>query len=282
MLVVSSVQLLVMKTIIVPTDFSPAAINAMNYAADMAIAIKASVLLFHVYSVPVSMTDVPVMLVSVEELEKSARSQIDELKQKLEHVVSGQVPITSETRLGDTIDELEALCERVQPFAVVMGARGTTGLDALFGSTTLAAVRRLKWPVVSVPTGKEYGTGIQKIGLACDFKEVESTPAGTIKDVTENFKARLHVLNVDQNHKNESPKQSELLQSMLESTNPYYEFIDHESVEEGISEFAEKNNLDLLIVIPKKHNLWERLFGKSATKQLVFHSHIPVMCIHES
>jgi nucleotide-binding universal stress UspA family protein len=68
MLVEEIAYLLVMKTIIIPTDFSPAAINAMNYAADMAIAINASLLLFHVYSVPISMTDVPVMLVSVEEL----------------------------------------------------------------------------------------------------------------------------------------------------------------------------------------------------------------------
>ncbi|HEX2630550.1 MAG TPA: universal stress protein [Chitinophagaceae bacterium] len=272
-----------MKTIIIPTDFSPSAINAMNYAADMAIAINASVLLFHVYSVPISMTDVPVMLVSVDELGKSARLQMEELTQKLEHVVSGKVPVSYETKLGDTIDELEALCERVQPFAVVMGARGMTGLDALLGSTTLAAVRRIKWPVVCVPIGKEYGAGIHKIGLACDFKDVETTPAGTIKDVTENFSAALHVLNVDRKHENDNGnKETQLLQSMLESSKPVYDFIDHENVEEGISEFAEKNNLDLLIVIPKKHNFWERLFNKSSTKQLVSHSHIPVMCIHEN
>lgn len=273
-----------MKTIIIPTDFSPSAINAMNYAADMAIAINASILLFHVYSVPISMTDVPVMLVSVEDLEKNARFQMEELKQNLEHLISGKVPVSYETRLGDTVDELESLCERVQPFAVVMGARGATGLDALLGSTTLAAVRRLKWPVICVPTGKEYGTGIHKIGLACDFKDVETTPAGTIKDVTENFHADLHVLNVDHKHENDngnSNKETQLLQSMLESAKPVYDFIDHENVEEGISEFAEKNNLDLLIVIPKKHNFWERLFNKSSTKQLVSHSHIPVMCIHE-
>jgi len=34
-----------MKTIIIPTDFSPVATNAMNYGIDMAKAIHASVLL---------------------------------------------------------------------------------------------------------------------------------------------------------------------------------------------------------------------------------------------
>ena len=61
-----------MKTIIVPTDFSPIATNAMNFAADMAANINASLMLLHVYQVPVSMTDVPIVLVSAEELRTAA------------------------------------------------------------------------------------------------------------------------------------------------------------------------------------------------------------------
>ena len=55
-----------MKTIIVPTDFSPIATNAMNFAADMAVNINASLMLLHVYQVPVSMPDVPVVLMDGE------------------------------------------------------------------------------------------------------------------------------------------------------------------------------------------------------------------------
>src|SRR5688572_24715542 len=96
-----------MKTIIIPTDFSPAATNAMNYALDMAIATGSRVLLFHVYSVPISMTEVPVMLISVEDLEKNADNQIQALKKNVEHILPGKVQVDTETKLGDTIDELE-------------------------------------------------------------------------------------------------------------------------------------------------------------------------------
>ena len=72
-----------MKTIIVPTDFSPVATNAMNFAADMAENINASVTLLHVYQVPVSMTDVPVVLVSSDELRKSSEEKLEILKQEL-------------------------------------------------------------------------------------------------------------------------------------------------------------------------------------------------------
>ena len=272
-----------MKTIIIPTDFSPAATNAMNYALDMALAINAGVLLFHVYSVPISMTEVPVMLVSVEELEKNAQAQIATVKKNVEHITSGKVKVETQTKLGDTIDELEILCNQVQPFAVVMGAHNSAGINALFGSTTLSSIKRLHWPVVIVPPGKEYGKGIKKIGFACDFRHVvETTPAGAIKSVVNQFNAELHVLNVTNPAKESSkPAEFTLLQTMLQEVNPVYDFIQHNDMEEGINEFAETNNLDLIITIPKKHKLLEGLFRKSSTKQLLMHSHIPIMCIHE-
>ena len=48
-----------MKTIILATDFSSAASNAANYAADMAVALKADLLLLNVPILPVMYGDVP-------------------------------------------------------------------------------------------------------------------------------------------------------------------------------------------------------------------------------
>ncbi len=275
-----------MKTIIVPTDFSPVATNAMNFAADMALNIQASVLLLHVYKVPVSFSEVPVVLASMDDWKKSSEEKLENLKQSLTHITSGKLKIYTEARLGDVVDELEDLCKHVQPFAVVMGTRGASGIERiLFGSTTLTAIRHLKWPVIVVPPGKEFGKGIKKIGFACDFREVvETTPIHFIKQMVKEFNAELHVLNVDFENKQfkpETPEQSLLLHTMLEDANPNYHFINHIDIEDGINEFAETNNLDLLIAIPKKHKLLEGLFNKSSTKQLVAQAHVPVMCVHE-
>ncbi|MBI5856310.1 MAG: universal stress protein [Sphingobacteriales bacterium] len=275
-----------MKTIIVPTDFSPVSLNAVNFAADMAIAIDASILLFHVYNIPVSYSDVPVVLVSVEEMKKSSEAQLEDLKQKILHVTSGKIKVYAESKMGNTVDELEELCKRIQPFAVVMGAKGKTGLEkVVFGSTTLTAIRHITWPVICVPPGREYGKGIKKIGFACDFRQVvETTPVQFIRQMVNEFKAELHILNVDYKEKHfrpETPEQSFLLHNMLEDLKPQYHFINHQDIEDGINEFAETNNLDLVIAIPKKHKLLDGIFKHSSTKDLVFHSHVPVMCVHE-
>ena len=275
-----------MKTIIVPTDFSPVATNAMNFAVDMALNINASVLLLHVFQVPVSMTDVPVVLISGDELKKSSEEKLESLKQSIRHITSGKLKVYTEAKIGDVVDELEDLCKLIQPFAVVMGTKGASGIERmLFGSITLTTIRHLKWPVIVVPPGKEYGKGIKKIGFACDFKQVvETTPVQFIKQMVKEFNAELHVLNVDYENKHfkpETPEQSVLLHTLLEDINPNYHFINNADIENGINEFAETNNLDLMITIPKKHKLLEGLFKPSSTKQLITHTHVPVMCVHE-
>lgn len=275
-----------MKTIIIPTDFSPVATNALHYAIDMASVTGSSLLLLHVYQVPISYTDVPIVLVSVEELQKAAEEKIAELKKEVVHITSGSLKVYTETRLGNVVDELETLCNKIKPFAVVMGTKGATGLErVLFGSNTLTAIRHLSWPVICVPPGKTFGAGIKKIGFACDFRDVvKSTPTNFIKEFVKEFKSELHVLNVDHSNKHftpDTPEQSALLHTMLEEAKPQYHFIEHKDIEDGVNEFAEKNNLDLIITIPKKHKLLEGIFKPSSTKQMVYQSHVPVMCIHE-
>lgn len=274
-----------MRTIIIPTDFSPVATNAMNYGVDMAKEIGASIILFHGYQVPVSMTEVPVLLVSVDELKKNAEDKLQALKEKVEHITSGKVKVYTEARLGNTVDELEEYCNHIKPFAVVMGSKGSSGLErVIFGSTTLTAIRHLSWPVIAIPPGTEYHS-IKKVGFACDFRHVvENTPVNLIRDLVKTFNAELHVLNVDHKDKRfneDTPQESLMLHTMLEDLNPNYHFIDHIDVEDGINQFAEQNNLDLVIAIPKKHKLLDGLFHKSSSKQLIFESHVPVMCIHE-
>jgi nucleotide-binding universal stress UspA family protein len=274
-----------MKTIVVPTDFSAISNNAMFYAADMAKEINASLLLFHAYQVPVSMTDVPIVLVSVEELQKNAEAKMADAKKLLEQKNISDLKIYTETKLGDAIDELENLCQKIKPFAVVMGTKGATGVErVLFGSTALTAIKHLTWPVIVVPPNKKF-KGIKKAGFACDFREVvETTPTKSIKDFVKEFNAELHVLNVDFQNKHfkaDTPEQSGLLHEELRDLNPKYDFIEYEKVEEGINKFADDNDLDLVITIPKKHKLLDSLFKKSHTRELVFHSHVPILCVHE-
>lgn len=274
-----------MKTIIVPTDFSEEAKTATTYALQMAKELQASVTFLHVYEIPVAVTDTPLMLVSVEDLQVSAEAKLDKLKEELEKTAGKGVGIITVAKLGNIIDEIDVLATALKPLCIIMSTSDQPSLErSIFGSSTLTAVRELSWPVIAVPAGKVFGNGVKKIVFASDYKEVlETTPFDKIKEFVRLFGAELHVLNVDHKNKqyeSDTPLQSEHLYSELEEINPQYHFVDHSDIEKGIDEFSQANNVDLIIAIPKKHKLLQGLFQKSSVKQLVFHAHIPVMCIH--
>ncbi len=276
-----------MKTILVPTDFSPGSRNAAQYAVDMASAINASIILFHVYTIPVAFSgEVPLVLVSVDDLRKNSEASLEDLKKDMLHYSNGKASVSTETVMGDTIDEIKKICSRVQPFAVVMGTKGTTGLARIiFGSTVLAAIRQLEWPVLCVPPEKKFGQGIKQIGFACDLKDVSSTtPASLIGTITTAFGAALHIVNVDYKDKHftaATPAESSKLHEMFQELNPFYHYLDNPDVAEGLLQFARTWQLDLIIAIPKKHKFLEGMLKQSSTKQLIALSQVPILCVHE-
>jgi len=186
--------------------------------------------------------------------------------------------------MGSLVDELKTLSAEKKPFAIVMGTKGAGFVQRLLvGSSTLSVLRNITFPVLVVPPDASFRS-IRHIGFACDFQKIqETTPVSLIKEWVATFQADLRVLNVDSNKANvrDTAQQSVLLYTLLQDMHPQYSYIDSPEVEAGISSFAEDNQIDLLIVIPRKHRLLETLFQKSHTKDLIFHSQIPILSVHE-
>lgn len=274
-----------MKTLIVPVDFSPAATNAANYALDFAHVISAGITLMYVYQVPAAVSEAPVAAATINEVINDAEKKILELKDELIRKSGGKLKVYAEIKEGFITTQIEAYCKTVKPYAVVMGSNGENGIERiLFGSNTLSAIQNLSWPLIIVPQGATFKS-IHKVGLACDLKNVAAAVhAESIKRLLADFKSELHILHV-------SPEQNkitdtaiagaELIRDMFIDVNPQFHFLNGINIEAAINEFAEKNNLDMLIVIPKKHGLIEAIFHRSETKHIKLRTHLPLLSIHE-
>lgn len=274
-----------MKLIVVPTDFSPLADNALKYGMDLASAMGSSLMIVHVYQIPISYSEVPLITISLEEIKKASEERLAELKHNIETITAGKLVVYTESRLGDVADEVEKIAKTLQPFSIVMGSRGVTGAGRFFlGSNTLAVMNKTATPVIVVPPGGKFSP-YKKIGLTTDFKEVvDKTPVVPIRALVNFFNAELHVLHVDYKQRNftpDTPEQTLNIDMLLSGMNPTYDFIENKSVNEGINDFAEKNNIDIIITLPQKHSFLESLFEKSVTRELLHHTHIPVMCINK-
>jgi nucleotide-binding universal stress UspA family protein len=68
---------------------------------------------------------------------------------------------------------------------------------------------------------------------------------------------------------------------MLAGYNPEFSFIRMYGFVESINLFAEDNQADLIITVPRRHSFLSSLFKTSHTRKLAYHSHIPILAVHE-
>jgi nucleotide-binding universal stress UspA family protein len=272
-----------MKPIVVATDFSPASLNAAIYSAEMALSIGAELWLLHVYEYPVSYSEIP-LAVDPAKMQEDADLEMESFKERLLFKMKDKPTVFTETRMGTLYPELKEFCERVNPYAVVMGTKSASPAEHfLFRSNTAYAMKHLPWPLLAVPENCSY-SAIKKIGLACDFaKIVHSVPIDEIKSLVSQFKAELHVINTGRKDvfNPEIVFESGLLEKLLEPVKPVYHFISGENTDDGILRFAEENDINLLVILPKRHGLLERIFQKNHTKEFVLHTHVPLVALHQ-
>jgi nucleotide-binding universal stress UspA family protein len=278
-----------MKTILVPTDYSDTSKNAARYAIALSRQLNVtSLILYNAYQQPIT-TDPAMNAVefyNIEDFrkisEEGMKNFVDDLQLESESGIEFQT-ISEFNVLSNGIEELCKNNPSVD--LIVMGITGGGKLEeVLIGSNTIHVAKHTKVPLIIVPADAVYKP-VKQIALATDFKQVvESTPVEPIKEILDATQAKLHVLHIDHNKKEfteNTPFESLMLDTLLEGYNPEYHFIDNADFTEGMNEFVRQNDIDLIVTIPKKHGLFEGLFKRSHTKMLAYHTHVPLMVIHE-
>ena len=278
-------NLTTMKKIIAPVDFSDTAANAAIFAGNLAEFYGAELWLYHSYEMVVPVTEYGYSYISIGEMQQAAEHELEEFKKRVQTALRRNINIVIKAENATLTDGLEALCDELKPELVVMGLSGKNALTRLVvGSNTIRTIHNLTYPVLVVPPKATF-IPVRKIGFACDYKKViETTPVHLLKKIVHDFNAELHVLNVEYSN---APvpvtkvEESMYISELLSELKPSYQTILSADITNGINWFSSKEKIDLIVVIPKKHNLIEKMFSRSQTKELLYHTHVPVLCVHE-
>ncbi len=271
-----------MKKIIVATDFSPAALNAATYAVEMAENTDAEILLFNVFEVIANYGEIIIDL-NVNDLKSVSEKDMTDFKSKLLLNTGYMGKITSLVRLGVFKDELENICNAEKPYFVVIGCQGKNAAERIiFGGHAISTIKgSSSWPLIAVPINAVYKS-IKNIGLSYDFKEdLKMHVVEEIKLLVQDFKATIHILNAarEDEFNTEFVHLSRKIEEHFAPLEVKYHFFGTNNIDDNVIEFADKNEIDLLIVLPKHRSFLDRLLHKSLSKQMVLHSHIPVMAL---
>ncbi len=272
-----------MKTILIPVDFSATAKNSALYAAGLAKSVRASkIVLFNAYSVPLA-TEMSWAVLQTEELKNASEEGLEEFAAMLRPVCGDDIVIEQRPEFGFLAESIDAVCNEVKADLIIMGITGGGKLEeVLIGSNTTHVINHTSVPVLIVPPDAKWKP-VEKIGWACDYKEVlKTTPAQAIMKMINIFGAKLAIVHNNQDPKAFDPElfhNNVLVSELFHSLEPEFVMVSNDHLSDAINEFTDKYKVDMLLAIPKKQSWLDSIFHRSHTKQLAFHSHVPLLCI---
>lgn len=267
-----------MQNILVATDFSDNAKNAVSYAAQLAKKLNARLTLLHAYMLPTPVSEVPNLLLNAEEIqrdnERTAKDVVDD--------IAGRYGISADyiVRLGFPSDEIDSIIEDQPIDLVVMGMRGKGALEKMMGSTTTATIKKINKPTLVVPEQAAY-SDIKQAVYATDFSyDVDFNVYSPLLQLLQAFEATLHIVHVQ--------KKADAETADIAKLDPAFKAVPHEfhivtdsEVKHGIESYLQENRTDLLVMITHGHSFLERLFGKSHTKAMVYDTAVPLLVLQD-
>jgi len=271
-----------MKTILFPTDFSENSNHAFRYAKTMARAKKAKLILLYVYNLPLV---APInAFTSREHTLGLIDHNLREAAQEHMKIYTDELDLMDDEyevviRDGYVADEIVNFCNREEINLIVMGTKGKSNhRDFLMGSTTAKVTQRTSIPLLAIPESAAI-KAFSKIVFATDLiynsdNELnKSIEFAQINDATLTF---LH-LNIKGG---EHPKEVQKLRDFIQQHS--YKKLDLvvsdcKNVIDGLTAFLKDRDTDLLALSNHTKSLYEKLFHKSVTREMVLHSHIPLL-----
>lgn len=263
-----------MKKILVPTDFSTYAQNALNYAIELAKEMNAAIHLLHTYVVHSSAD----MLISIE---RYIREDTEKMMQDHIKWIDKEWPehpkIVSKIIKGNSIPVIAGVSNDYD--LVVMGTQGASKFKDIFlGSTTSGVCKATETPVLAIPENSIYRP-VKTIVLAVDDYEVTDrkvlAPLVTLAKVHD---AKVKVFHTDLGEADMGV--DPIVGMYLKGLNYSFHYAPSAGkINESIDNFIEENQADMLCMIGRKRARINEVFHRSVTKREVFHTQIPLLIL---
>ena len=277
-----------MKRIILPTDFSENAMNAIRYALRLFENESCTFYLLNTftpaaYHVPTVQLNNYSALQLEQIVSKRSKMQLDQVLDQVQKEFHNPKHIFVTLAAYNLLaSEIVNLSETHDIDLVVMGTTGATGAKEVFmGTQTMHTIKKVKCPVIAVPANFTFETP-KEILLTTDFKfDVKNRYLPLLKEISENHVARVNILNAyygdPLNELQEANKN--YLDAYFKSTAHLFHSAEGVGLVEAVEAFQIKHKVNFLVMIHNRHTFFENLLFKPVINQIVYHTHVPFMVI---
>jgi nucleotide-binding universal stress UspA family protein len=276
-----------MKTILVPFDFSAEAHHAFEFAKALASKTGNHLKLLHVIELPapqsintfgeVGMQQHDINHLYTVEIAKKRKEQLEAIE---ELVKDEGFKFTTKIVYGNPFAGIAQEIAEIKADLVVIGSKGSSGVEeVLIGSNTEKVVRLSKCPVITIKN-KVLPSQISKIVFASDFENESSELAQKLNQLKEVVDADLHLVKINTPSLFENSRRSlEKMKTFAEKFGiqaTSLQIYNSSSEEEGIIEFADDINADMIAMATHGRTGFMHLLSGSIAEDVVNHAKRPV------
>ncbi len=272
------------NTIIHPTDFSECANKALDYAILIAKALNLKISIAHAIDFN-----------ELNGLERNSLNMVDETKllitateKKLKNLVNKieahQIKCSATICSGKISLWLPEFTNKNNPKMIIMGTTGSSSLSKkIMGSSTYSIIKSTNVPLLSVPEKAILGD-FKKLTFLSNYKNKDIASIGILVEIASHFNSVIdvvHVLNNDSAKKENNRKLFDDLKLKIEEKFKYehlnFQLLFSNNVEQRLQILIEETDPDLISLVMRKQNFFERLFFGSLTEKMAYHSKTPLL-----
>lgn len=279
---------------LVPTDFSPSAMNAAEYALQLAKYLEANLTLCNAFFLPTAIPAADYISLPQydyetlkEENEKALEAVAKELRIKdhsLSRIDSFHPSLTCLAEQGGVVDIISKIAEKKKVSMAVMGMTGAGALSrVLLGSISRSLIDHAKFPLMLIPSDFSFRK-ISKIAFASTLCKEDVGVVHSIAGLARYFNADLLIAHVSADEDTavvEHQAQSFLneVTCKINYDRVYIRYIKASDVDQGISWLSAHGQIDMLVMVHHPRSLFERIFNGSHTHAEAEHLNVPLLVL---
>ena len=270
-----------MKKLLVPTDFSIHAENALKIAAKLAKKNNYEIHLLHMLEIPSQMNDTINQGVAVPQIMAYLERSKDTLSETAQQEFLKGIKILEAIDFKTTSDGIISYLKDNEIDLIIMGSNGATGLDEiLIGSNTEKIVRLSNVPVLVVKNDS-FEFENPNFVFASDFSNETKASFAKMIEFANTFDATLKLVTICTPNSFKTTALAEKIMADYVAEFDIKEYTTHiyndTNIEKGILNFAKETNADLIGLCTHGRTGLVHFFTGSIGEDLANHAKRPVI-----
>lgn len=274
-----------MNTVLVPTDFSQGAFNALEYALRLARVLNFQVQIVHAYYMPATGSMVMVDITQI--MDKNTREELERLRRKIEQLpYAKDLVISYRAEHGPVVEVINRICREEGVEFVVMGTQGASGItDKWLGTNAMDAAKFVEDPLLIVPADLPY-SDMEDVLFLTDLKLVGNEKhLKFLAELVQKAGARIEFLHIMKENEKVDDDKIEAYRQQLNRTfgenRPRIKFIYGKEVYAGIKNAIATRNPDAIAIVRHKQGFFEGWFKSSTSQQLISETKRPILILQD-